>query len=167
MLDDEIREARPVQAEAASDPVAADLLCRFLADRDAPCPACGYNLRNLQGTRCPECGDELVLKVNVAEPRLAVLIAGLVGLSAGAGLNGLLVIYGLIRMMIEQRYSTFMTEFFVTTGIGLVVVGYALRLWLRYWPRIRRARKSRQWKLVAGAWALTIVDLVVFSFAIK
>src|SRR5690242_19299363 len=79
----------------------ADLLIRFLAERDAPCPTCGYNLRNLQGTRCPECGDDLVLKVNVADARLAPLISGLVGLSAGAGLNGLLVLYGLIRLMIE------------------------------------------------------------------
>ncbi|MEO0482960.1 MAG: hypothetical protein AAF138_05010 [Planctomycetota bacterium] len=28
----------------------------YLKDRDAPCPRCGYNLRDLQRTSCPECG---------------------------------------------------------------------------------------------------------------
>ncbi len=167
MLDYQSNPVTPIPADPAHDPLATDLLRRFLTDRDAPCPACGYNLRNLQGNRCPECGDELVLKVNVAEPRLAALIAGLVGLSAGAGLNGLLILYGLIRILIEQRYSSFMTEFFVTTGAGLAVLGLALRLWLKHWPKIRRARKSTQWRLVVGAWLLTLVDLVIFTFAIK
>lgn len=28
----------------------------FLAGRDVPCHACGYNLRDVQGVFCPECG---------------------------------------------------------------------------------------------------------------
>jgi predicted amidophosphoribosyltransferase len=44
-------------------------LTAFLAGRDQPCPQCQYNLRDLQGTRCPECGEELALRVNIAEPR--------------------------------------------------------------------------------------------------
>lgn len=34
----------------------------FLADRDAPCPSCTYNLRGLSGPACPECGRALVLE---------------------------------------------------------------------------------------------------------
>ena len=51
-----------------SEPLEADtdVLRRFLHNRDAPCPRCGYNLRNLEGARCPECGDELVLRVNLS-----------------------------------------------------------------------------------------------------
>jgi hypothetical protein len=30
-------------------------LAAFLADRDVPCPGCGYNLRGLPSDRCPEC----------------------------------------------------------------------------------------------------------------
>jgi hypothetical protein len=31
-------------------------LGEFLAGRDVPCHACGYNLRGVRGVQCPECG---------------------------------------------------------------------------------------------------------------
>ena len=37
-------------------PTDADLLAQYLSSHDAPCPACGYNLRGLTESRCPECG---------------------------------------------------------------------------------------------------------------
>jgi hypothetical protein len=36
---------------------AAQRLARYLADRDAKCPRCAYNLRGLASDRCPECGE--------------------------------------------------------------------------------------------------------------
>lgn len=53
---------RPEAAPPMSDS-AADLLQTYLADRDVPCPGCGYNLRGHTGARCPECGVRLVLGV--------------------------------------------------------------------------------------------------------
>ncbi len=49
----------------------------YLATRDVPCPACGYNLRGLTSGRCPECNLEVVLTVRLAEPRLGTLSRGL------------------------------------------------------------------------------------------
>lgn len=36
-------------------------LALYLAERDIPCPnpTCGFNLRGLSGSACPECGHEL------------------------------------------------------------------------------------------------------------
>src|SRR5437016_1347309 len=113
--------ALPTDADAdvASD---ASLLQTFLADRDVPCPQCGYNLRDLRGSRCPECGEDLVLRVTVAEPRQAALIAGLVGLSAGAGLNGLLLVYMGVQLLRENLWSDpGLTRFGVINGGGLLV----------------------------------------------
>ncbi|MCH7700711.1 MAG: hypothetical protein IID37_03385 [Planctomycetes bacterium] len=44
------------------------LLRLFLLDRDATCPRCGYNLRDLTEPRCPECGEALTLKVSAQRP---------------------------------------------------------------------------------------------------
>ena len=34
---------------------------------DVPCPACGYNLRGLKETRCPECGTQFTIE-QLVEP---------------------------------------------------------------------------------------------------
>jgi hypothetical protein len=36
---------------------------RYLTDRDLPCPKCKYNLRNMRGESCPECGEAIKLDV--------------------------------------------------------------------------------------------------------
>lgn len=46
----------------------SELLRSFLHARDADCPRCGYNLRNLIEPRCPECGEALTLKVSAQRP---------------------------------------------------------------------------------------------------
>jgi hypothetical protein len=50
-------------------------LLEFLRGRDAPCPGCGYNLRDLQRSVCPECRHDLVLAVGLGRPRLGWLLA--------------------------------------------------------------------------------------------
>ena len=44
-------------SEATLPTSEASLLQDFLRDRDVTCPRCAYNLRNLVGNRCPECGN--------------------------------------------------------------------------------------------------------------
>jgi hypothetical protein len=52
----------------------AELLTQFLADRDAACPHCGYNLRGLREAECPECASPVSLTVEAGyEARLAGL----------------------------------------------------------------------------------------------
>ena len=45
----------------------ADQLKAYLADRDVPCPGCGYNLRGVAEPVCPECG--IPLDVQAIKPR--------------------------------------------------------------------------------------------------
>lgn len=51
--------AAPSQTEASHH---AASLAAFLADRDVECPSCGYQLRGVNSTACPECGR--VLRIN-------------------------------------------------------------------------------------------------------
>jgi hypothetical protein len=148
-------EPGPTATEAA-------LLASFLTGRDVPCPQCEYNLRDLSGHRCPECGEELALRVGVVEPRLAAPITGLIALSAGAGLNALLLLYGL-AMIWKRPGVSGLAIFFRCNIIGLVAQGVALFVWLRYWRRIRQRPAAQRWLLVCGCVALTLANLIYFT----
>jgi DNA-directed RNA polymerase subunit RPC12/RpoP len=143
------------------------LLRNFLADRDIACPQCGYNLRSLMGDICPECGDRIALQVAMVEPKVAAGLAGLIGLSAGAGLNGLLLVYIVIIMFRFPRPSFSWDPFITINGAGLVVLSLCILIWLRRWRWLRRQSISVRWGLAAACWALTMIDIIVFSFTIR
>jgi DNA-directed RNA polymerase subunit RPC12/RpoP len=142
-----------------------ELLRQFLAERNVFCPQCEYNLRDLTGERCPECGEKIVLRVNLAEVKQKLLIAGLVGLAAGAGLNGLLLIYFLIRTMIDGSRGD--GRFLAIDSIEFLIVGTALTIWLFCWRRIRRAKVGVRFGLAMACWGLALADIVLFSVMIK
>jgi hypothetical protein len=147
----------------ASEP---DLLPVFLAERDVACPSCGYNLRGLREARCPECGEAIALRVGLVEPRQAAGIAGLIGLAAGAGMNGLLLGYAVIRVVFFR--DIFGVDAFLWLNLGgLIVEGGALMAWLRRWRNIRRLTPRTKIMLVAGCWALTLLNLLLFSVFVK
>ena len=82
--------AKPETNERKSDEQA---LLEFLADRDMPCPACGYNLRMLNKPTCPECGLPIKLTVGsqVAFRRTWAIALCLSGMIAGVGMVFILV----------------------------------------------------------------------------
>ncbi|MCG3129130.1 MAG: hypothetical protein CHACPFDD_04040 [Phycisphaerae bacterium] len=147
-----------------------DALAQFLAARDVPCPGCGYNLRGLTAPRCPECAQELTLRVNLQEPRLAGFIAGLVALAAGTGFSGLLLIYGCVRLLVERGLPAgraWLHPFLYVTFAGLVIEGACLLAWIALRPRIRRARRAWRVTLIIACWLLTLVNLCCFVGAIR
>jgi hypothetical protein len=146
---------------------ADEMLRAFLAAQDAACPQCSYNLRGLHDRRCPECGEELVLRVNLTEPKQGCLIAGLVGLSAGAGLNGLLLIFMAIKLTFDRNGGGFVDRFGLVNGAGLLVEGTAMLLWIWRWRQIRRVPGAVRVVLMIGCWVLTLANLVFFSLTIR
>ncbi len=142
------------------------LLQQFLAERDVVCPGCSYNLRGLKSDRCPECGAALELSLRLVEPRQAPLIAGLVGLSAGAGLGGLLLIYGAIVTLLRPGRGGFF-DFFVINGVGFAAHGAVLGLWVWNWHRIRRMKAFKRRLLVLVCWAMPLSFVVIFAARIK
>lgn len=72
---------KPEVTKASSDEPADEpadeeaLLLQFVQERDVPCPLCGYNLRNLVKTVCPECSKHLALTVGVQRPQMGWFIA--------------------------------------------------------------------------------------------
>ena len=154
-------------AAGLSTPIEGELLRRFLGGREVACPGCGYNLRDLTGDRCPECGQAIVLQLQLAEPRQGALLTGLIGLSAGAGLNGLLLVYLAIMVLVIDRNAGGMEAFFVINLGGLIVQGVAMLIWLRNWRRIRRLNTTVRWALAAAGWGLSLLNIIIFSFNIR
>jgi hypothetical protein len=93
----DVIDQSPAHEAPASEPDKAppeiDLLRRHLADRDEPCPSCGYNLRGLASAKCPECHLALRLGVQLHEPRTALIIGGIIGLMCGAAPFAALLVF--------------------------------------------------------------------------
>lgn len=142
-------------------------LLLFLRGREVPCPGCGYNLRDLTTERCPECGQQLELALRLVEPRQGALIAGLVGLAAGAGLGGLLLVYLAIGLLVRGVRGGPPASFFWINATGLAAHGVVLWLWVRNWNRIRRAAPRTRRLLVILCWAMPLTFIVVFSLVIN
>lgn len=51
----------PREPDPAPDPTSQ--LREYLADHDALCPYCKYNLRGIPASRCPECASNLDLEL--------------------------------------------------------------------------------------------------------
>jgi hypothetical protein len=72
----------------------------FLQGRDEPCPICSYNLRDLRGHKCPECGARLSLTLKGAHA-LDVVWYAMIAFFALVGtmmlLLGVMILQGLLR----------------------------------------------------------------------
>ena len=65
----------------------------YLAEQDVACPSCGYNLRGLTIRACPECNEALQLRVGLAEPKMKLWLATVLGLAFGVGFSLLVTIH--------------------------------------------------------------------------
>lgn len=127
----------------------------FLHARDVACPSCGYNLRGLGGALCPECNQQLVLRVGLVEPRIGKLIAALCGvLAAGGGCFAALVVAAVSTARWGPPQAGIRFAVFGLTSVG-VVLNAALAVALgsprgRLWFRKLSARGS--WMVIALSW---------------
>lgn len=141
-----------------------EALRSFLRARDVPCPACGYNLRGLPGDRCPECNELLDLRVGLVHPKLAWFITALVGLAAGAGFSGLLLLYYVWRVVPTSR--RLMPEFLWTTLVGVALEGGLLAVLVLRRRSLSRWAIAVRWVVAAACWALTAANFATFSVLI-
>ena len=143
---------------AAQHPNHADLLVAYLAGADVACPLCGYNLRGLKSGTCPECNEDITLRVGLSEPRIGAYIGALAGHLAGAG--GAAVCLVLVAAM-TMRYGSGpggskWFAVYVLPWIALVVQGGSAallgRVRGRRWFRLLGAG-ARGW-VIASGWVM-------------
>ena len=154
---------KPVTIDACmANPPDAEFLRHYLADRDAACANCGYNLRGLTNDRCPECGLGLVLQIGLQEPRQGAFLAGVVGLAAGVGFSGLILLYVLITVARGRGFPP--GTLILICSIGLAVEGLALAVWTRHRAQLRAMSARRRIFWGCFCWVLTLINLCVFEF---
>ncbi|MCW5776452.1 MAG: hypothetical protein KIS87_08450 [Phycisphaeraceae bacterium] len=143
-----------------------DRLREYLAERDEPCPSCGYNLRGLAGQACPECGLGLTLRVGLTEPATGALIATIVGLAVGAGWSGSITALYVVFSLGHGGWASFwewsvLVPTFLFLGTLTALLGSrAGRSWFR-----RRSQDKRA-LLVVAAWTATVVSLILFAISV-
>ena len=165
------------QQKTAREPEPADpaLLRQYLANRDAPCPNCGYNLRNLTGEACPECGETLYLglgqcprcrrsllvSLGLKEARPRAFLAGLIGLATSAGYSGLLLLHYMSIYVVfgQETYPT--DAYLISAAFSFVASTGLLLLWLANRPLLDGRPVVHQTGLAVLCWLVPIVNMMV------
>ncbi|GJQ29051.1 MAG: hypothetical protein HBSAPP03_09350 [Phycisphaerae bacterium] len=150
--------------EAPSDP---DLLRRFLAETEAPCPACGYSLRALATDRCPECSAIIRLAVESPSVRLGAWVLAQVFLAMALGFDTVVLAIVTIAMFIEgpstpAEWAQALTMF---GGFAGLAGASGFMLWRVYrarrgWSRAED-RRRRWW--AAGVFVATFIVHAAFG----
>lgn len=135
-------------------------LLAFLAERDHPCPACGYNLRGLQNPTCPECGSPLHLTVGKRHMPVHWLLLTMIPL-AGAGLLGVLFLVVLLVILAEEgRVGHMPPEPMVILAMGLASAVACAVLFAKR-TRFLHMEVDRQKGITAGVWILFGLGLLL------
>lgn len=86
-------------AERDDRPGRERLLREFLAANDAACPVCGYNLRGLSASTCPECNAPLALGVTSENLSIGPWVLAIVSFAMAAGFDGVVATLLTIAMI--------------------------------------------------------------------
>ncbi len=133
-------------------------LTGYVAERDVECPRCSHNLRNLRSTKCPECGEELILRVGLRDPQIIGLILTLFPLM-GSGVAGLMLA-AMILAWGGPPSGVIMTALILLFGgvLGLVLLRYR-RWFLRFQIRTQLVVAAILWLVHILGWAVFVAKV--------
>jgi len=123
---------------------------------------CSYPLTDLPDGICPECGLALSLKLALTKPRQRVYVAGLIGLGAGLGFHGLILLYFVWMTWLDGSGFGPDWEEIIPLLVGLGVASPALFVWARSWGHFQRCARLAGVLLAVICWAFSIGTAVWF-----
>jgi len=130
----------------------------FLADHDARCPACDYNLRGLSTAQCPECSTPIALTLDLGvldrpasgPPTLSLAIGAMVLTGLTAGIQAVL----LGSFFVNQRGQVTGMPWLVLSSfvlpLGASVFGLAT-------VRNARTNPARRMRAIRGALLIAVI----------
>lgn len=138
------------------------MLRAFLAEHDAPCPICGYNLRGVMLDICPECECPIELGVSSSSSSLGAWLLALLSFAMPLSFDlliGTMMTIGVIMSAGENPEGVFLMVSLV--ALTMVSVGMLWVLVARKRDWLRMARR-KQWKLAWGFFVgVFVVHLLV------
>jgi hypothetical protein len=152
------------------EPIAPDHLRHFLAARDIPCPACGYNLRDLAIDHCPECGEALFLAVRGLHEPTGPALVRLLAAALPLGFNAIFTAIGVVGAAFSHSWRPddwLLVGMF--GGLSVVFAGMLGRV-QRTMPRFRGRARRNQWKRALGLSAIAFLIqavAIVFMFIVR
>ena len=154
--------------EPAQSPAGDDLLRVFLSGRDAECPFCGYNLRDLASDQCPECGERVRLSLQAVNAKIGWAVAGLMGLTTGAGFSLLMSIFFITLFMRRSFADHHMwMDFWMIMVLPLTIQSMLVWWWLRRWGWLRRLPLAQRIMAAGAAWFVPLLNIIIFSIYLK
>lgn len=138
------------------------MLCAYLADHDAPCPICGYNLRGVTLGVCPECECPIELGVSSSSSFLGAWLLALLAFAMPLSFDllvGLMMTVGVVMSGGENAEGVFLMVSLVTLTMVCVGMLWVLVARKRDWLRMSRRKQWRvAWTMFA---AVFLVHLLV------
>ena len=128
--------------------------------RDRPCPVCGYNLRQLTGNVCPECGQPFKLQVGAVHVRFGLFLLFLAPMLMVGGLGLLFAVISIAESPPPGTAWGFWAIMLAGLAEGPTVI-------LLYRRRVVFQKRSilEQYVIAFLAWSAHIVFLIAcFTF---
>lgn len=116
-----MNDGTPTPQEPLSETQA---LLDFVAQREVPCPRCGYNLRGLTQPACPECGDKLKLTVGSLSPMNRAWLTMLSALLMPAGIGAIICV--VVIMSLQHFGWGDLMPGDAVEAFGILVILYAV-----------------------------------------
>lgn len=146
------------------------MLRDFLAEHDALCPVCGYNLRGVTIGVCPECECSIELGVASNNAYLGAWLLALLSFAMPLSFDlliGLMMIVSSIMSRGEVPEALFLMISLVTLSLTCIGMLWVLVVRKRDWLRMARRKQWRiAWAIFAGVFVVhLLVGLGTFLIA--
>lgn len=148
----------PVRDDKPPPHDAEELLLQFVTERDATCPLCGYNVRNLTRPVCPECRQRLELRVGVAQISIGWYLAALIP-CAFSGIAAVLLTAMIVASVLGGGHPPpFLYVTLVFGWLSGIVGGLLIANRLRFLQQARSAQRT--WAMLM--WTIHILAFLFF-----